>query len=65
MHMPSNVINLRHARKQKARAEKAANAARNRALHGRTKADRRRDEAEEERAARALDGARRESDDKA
>lgn len=62
--MTTNVINLRQARKQKARSDKAAKAAENRALHGRTKAERERDAAEKGRASRTLDGARRERDDK-
>ncbi|MBN9551818.1 MAG: DUF4169 family protein, partial [Alphaproteobacteria bacterium] len=37
------VVNLRQARKQKARTEKERQAGENRALHGRTKAERERD----------------------
>lgn len=54
------VINLRRARKVKARASAATEAAANRALHGRTKAERARDEQQEARKAATLDGARRE-----
>ncbi|ETI62013.1 hypothetical protein C100_17130 [Sphingobium sp. C100] len=54
----SNVINLRQARKQKARADKAAGAAANRAKFGRTKAQRAADTSEEQRRAVTLDNAR-------
>lgn len=56
----AEVINLRAARKAKGRKDKAQSAAQNRALHGRTKAERQRQQAEAERAARQIDGARRE-----
>ncbi len=39
----SDVVNLRLARKRKERAEKEAIASENRALHGRSKAERQRD----------------------
>lgn len=39
----SDVVNLRLARKRRERAEKEATAAENRALHGRSKAERQRD----------------------
>ena len=53
-------INLNRARKAKAKASKAETAARNRVLHGLTKAERQ-SAAESERAARRrLDQARRE-----
>ncbi|MAP45893.1 MULTISPECIES: DUF4169 family protein [Sphingobium] len=55
------VINLRQARKRKARADKAANAAANRALHGRTKAERSAQAAQDERQNAVLRGAFRES----
>ncbi len=55
----AEVINLRAARKAKGRQDKAQSAAQNRALHGRTKAERQRQRAEAERAARQIDGARR------
>lgn len=47
------IVNLRRARKAKARAEEATVAARNRALHGRTRAARAEDEAEAARRAMA------------
>ncbi len=56
------VINLRLARKAKARADKAKVAATNRALHGESKAQKAARKAEAERAARTLDGAKREND---
>ncbi|MCU0889296.1 MAG: DUF4169 family protein [Rubritepida sp.] len=55
------IVNLRRARKAKAKAEEATVAARNRALHGRTRAARAEDEAEAARRAladRALEAAR-------
>ncbi|WP_267387980.1 DUF4169 family protein [Sphingomonas sp. GC_Shp_3] len=56
----AEIINLRTARKAKARAGTAATAAQNRALHGRTPAQKAADHAEAERRERTLDGARRE-----
>jgi len=58
------VVNLRLARKRKARAEKEQVAERNRAVHSRTKAERERDEVEAGRAGRFLDGHRRDGDDR-
>ncbi len=54
--MASNVVNLRSARKAKARAEKAAKAEENRAKFGRTKSDRLRDERATKHQAQELDG---------
>lgn len=54
------VVNLRRARKQKARNEKERLAGENRALHGRTKAERERDRLTSDRAERFMDGHRRE-----
>ena len=51
------IINLRKARKDKLRTEKASDAAENRARHGRTRAERERERAEAEQARRVLDGA--------
>lgn len=56
------IINLNRARKDKARAEKRRQADANAAKHGRSKAERLRDEAEAERAARILDQHRRDDD---
>lgn len=55
-----DVVNLRLARKAKARTAKQAQAASNRALHGRTKAQRLADKARSQRAEQILDGAKRE-----
>ncbi|MBY0393243.1 MAG: DUF4169 family protein [Novosphingobium sp.] len=57
------VVNLRLARKAAARKDKEAQAAANRAAHGRTRAERAASKAEVERAARLLDGAKREGRD--
>jgi hypothetical protein len=54
-----DVINLRQARKARARRDKEAQAATNRALHGRTKAERAADTAARARAEQQLDGAKR------
>jgi hypothetical protein len=60
-----DIVNLKHARKARARAEKAEVAAANRARFGRTKAEKSRDKAESAVVARTLDGAKRApSDDK-
>lgn len=61
----SNVVNLRQARKAKARADKASQAEVNRARFGRTKAQRQMDAAEEERRAALLEGAKITKQDKA
>ena len=53
------VVNLNQARKARDRAASRATAAENRAAHGRSKAERTRIETERERAARLLDGAKR------
>jgi hypothetical protein len=50
------VINLRRARKAKARSANEAKAAANRLAHGRTKAEKQVTKAEQEAAARKLDG---------
>ena len=59
----AEVINLRLARKAKARGEAARQAEQNRALHGRSKAEKERQQIDAQRAARLLDGAKREQDD--
>ena len=46
----SSVVNLRLARKRKARAGKEQTASENRALHGRTKAEKSRDRLEAEKS---------------
>ena len=57
------VVNLRLARKAAARRTREADAATNRAAHGRTRAERTATKAEAVRAARLLDGARLEGGD--
>jgi hypothetical protein len=54
------IVNLRRARRQRARDTAAEAAAANRARHGRTRAERDAERLEQERARRALDGARQE-----
>lgn len=56
----AEIVNLRLARKAKARAAQQTEAQANRAKFGRTKAEKTRDRIEAERTARLLDGARRE-----
>jgi hypothetical protein len=55
----ADVINLRLARKARARRDAASLAAQNRARHGRTRGERIAQSAETERAARDLAGKRR------
>ena len=52
----ADIVNLRMVRKAKARAVRETEAAGKRALHGRTKADRKLAEAEKTRVARNLEG---------
>lgn len=54
------VINLNRARKARDKAEVKANAASNRAAHGRTKAERKAADIERERVERLLDQSKRE-----
>ena len=54
------ILNLRLARKARDRKAREAQAEANRALHGRTKAQRRNETVEKARREAALDGARRE-----
>ncbi len=58
----AEIVNLRRARKEKARAKKDAQAAGNRTRFGRTKAAKREVEAEQTRAETALDGKKLEDD---
>ena len=58
--MPADIVNLRQARKNKARAVKEAQAAANRAKHGQTKAARRHEEAQKVLEEKKLDGSLRE-----
>jgi len=59
----AEIVNLRRARKAKARAEKDKAADENRARFGRTKAEKTASRAEQDRAARRLDELKRERDD--
>lgn len=52
----AEIVNLRLARKQKARREKDGVAEANRALHGRTKAERQHEKISADLATRHLDG---------
>jgi hypothetical protein len=56
----ADIINLRLHRKRKAREDAAKLAAENRVRHGRTKAEKQRETAENAEAARRLEGLRRE-----
>ena len=58
----ADIVNLRQARKAAKRKQNEATAAANRAKFGRTKAERLAQANEQDRAARLLDGARREQD---
>jgi hypothetical protein len=59
----AEIVNLRMARKAKARAVDKAQADANRAQHGRTKTERKATEAETARLTRTVEGARRETED--
>jgi hypothetical protein len=54
----SNVVNLNKFRKRKAKLEKERRAETNRRLHGRTKAERARDELQKRKLETQVDGAR-------
>lgn len=58
----AEIVNLRLARKARARADAAARAAENRARFGRSAGQRARDAAAAERLERTVEGARRERD---
>ncbi|MCX7360010.1 MAG: DUF4169 family protein [Alphaproteobacteria bacterium] len=58
----AEIVNLRRARKQKARATAETEAAANRLVHGRTKAERTLTKAKKEAAERKLDGHKRGDD---
>ena len=59
----AEIINLRQARKQKARAEKEARANENRTAFGRTKAEKNLSQAEQDLAKSRLDSHKRDDDD--
>jgi Domain of unknown function (DUF4169) len=56
--MSADILSLSKARKAKARAVKDAQAGQNRILHGRTKAEKAKDEAERVKAARRIEAHR-------
>jgi hypothetical protein len=58
----AEIVNLRRARKAQARAASEAQAATNRLVHGRSKAEKRTAETEQARREQILDGAKRERD---
>ena len=60
--MAGNVVNLIRVRKRKAREVKTKHAEINRIRHGRTKAEKERELADRQRAARLLDGKRLEGE---
>ena len=60
----STLVNLRTARKRKARADKEQAAGENRALHGRSKAEKLRDRLQAEKAQRFVEGHRLEPGDR-
>ena len=57
----AEIVNLRRARKNKARADAAAQASVNRAAFGRTGAEKQAAKAEADRLSQTLDGAKREN----
>ena len=59
----AEIVNLNRFRKAKTRADEKRQAAENRVAFGRTKAEKAAEQAERERAARALDGAKRDKTD--
>jgi hypothetical protein len=59
----AEIVNLRRSRKLRVRAEAAATAQQQRLLHGRTKAKKRLEKLEKDRAEQVLRGARLESDE--
>ncbi|WP_378950009.1 DUF4169 family protein [Mesorhizobium sp. ANAO-SY3R2] len=58
----ADIVNLRQFKKQKARSDRESLAEQNRALHGRTKAEKQRDRASAEHAEKFVDSHRRERD---
>jgi hypothetical protein len=61
--MTADIINLRQARKQKARADKDIQASENRAKFGRSKVERQREATESARVQKLFDGHKVEPDD--
>lgn len=60
--MPADVVNLRQARKAKARVDREKEAEENRRFHGMTKAEREKAADAQERLKRHVEGHRRETD---
>ncbi|MHC5652716.1 DUF4169 family protein [Stappia sp. ICDLI1TA098] len=60
--MSGEIVNLRQARKARARAERETKAAENRVLFGRTKAEKRQEALEGDRRERHVEGHLRETD---
>ena len=60
--MPADIVNLRRARKTKARAGRDKVAADNRVAFGRSKGEKTLSKTERERALKAIDGHRRETE---
>jgi len=58
----AEIVNLKNARKRRARQAAETEAASNRLVHGRTKAERNKTKAEQEAADRKLDGHKRGDD---
>jgi hypothetical protein len=58
----AEIINLRQARKNKARADREARAAENRATFGRTKSEKKLTQAEQDMAVRRLDAHKRDDE---
>jgi hypothetical protein len=58
----AEIINLRQARKNKARADKEARAAENRVTFGRTKSEKKLTQAEQDMAVRRLDAHKRDDE---
>lgn len=61
--MAGNVVNLRMARKRKTRKDRETKAEQNRISFGRSKSERERTDAENERITRLHDAGKRETDD--
>jgi hypothetical protein len=60
--MTNDIVNLRQFRKSKARAERDAKAEQNRVKFGRTKAEKKLQKAEKEKARQQLDGHKRDKE---
>ena len=63
--MADNVINLNKARKEREKAQRTAQAAENRVVHGRTRGEKAKAQSLADKLKQALDAARRDPDRKA